>query len=160
MTADHVPLNADYAGVEKPDGSEIMDPPKGRKVSYLSTAQLATLSHACIPLREALGGGPYLVGSSTERPDFRDVDVRSIVDDDRWDAIFGGRELFWGLFCWAVSEWLSKATGLPIDYQAQRMTEANAKYGDLGKHPRNPLGMRARVFASSGDATPYREQAQ
>lgn len=122
----------------------------GRKVSYLSTSQLATLNAACLPIKEAVGG-VYLVGSATERADHRDVDVRCIAEDDVFDAIFGGRMMFWCLFCWAVSEWLSKATGLPIDFQVQRMTEANEKHDGQ----RHALGLRSRPFAGGGDATNF-----
>ncbi len=132
------------------------DGAKKRKVSHLSGAQLMLLNDACIRVRESLGDyGTYLVGSSTERPDYRDVDVRHIMADDRFDAIFGGHQLFWSLLCMAVSVYLSQASGLPVDFQVQRMTEANEKYPDLGTHPRHPLGMRARAYAGGGDATRY-----
>jgi hypothetical protein len=69
-------------------------------------------------------------------PDFRDVDVRAIVDDDEFDAVFGPRREFWGMVCLTTTMYLRAATGLPIDFQVQRMTEANALDGT----PRNPLG--------------------
>lgn len=122
----------------------------GRKVSYLSTAQLATLNAACLPIKEALGG-VYLVGSATEKADYRDVDVRCIAEDETFDAIFGGRMMFWCLFCWAVSEWLSGTTGLPVDFQVQRQTEANEKH----EGQRHALGLRSRPFAGGGDATNF-----
>jgi hypothetical protein len=45
---------------------------------------------------------------------------------------------------------LAQQTGLPVDYQIQRMTEANAKYDGM----RNPIGRR-RTYAGGGDATPW-----
>jgi len=127
-----------------------------RKVSYLTTADFACLNDACITIRDAFHGehvsGIYLVGSCGERADFRDVDVRVILGDDAFDRFFAGGVLFWGLFCLGVTEHLRKITGLPIDFQVQRMTEANEKYGG---RPRNALGHRHRPFAGGGDATPF-----
>lgn len=126
---------------------------KARK-SQLTTLQLANLNLACLPIAEAFGHKPYLVGSC-EQGDrgYRDVDVRLILPDDKFDSLFEDKQSIWHMFCWAVSDSLAARTGLPIDFQVQRMTEANEKYGDLGKHPRNPLGVRARQFAGGGDAT-------
>lgn len=123
----------------------------GRKC-HLTGAELMRLNDACIRIYEAFGHSPYLVGSSGQRAGYRDVDVRSILPDDEFDAIFGGRLFFWSMFCLAVSEYLRAVTGLPVDYQVQRMTEANEK------HPggwRNPLGGRRRPYAGGGDATPW-----
>lgn len=117
------------------------------RVSYLSTRDVANLNHACKPLVEAFCHHPYLVGSSSERPDFRDVDVRLMLPDGEFDSLFADRTSFWSLFCWAISEWLTKQTGLPVDFQVQRMTEANEKFGG---RPRNPMGV-PRHFAGGGD---------
>jgi len=109
------------------------------------------LEHACSIIVKGLGHPPYLVGSSTERPDFRDVDLRAILPDEEFDALFApwaDRQEFWSLFCLAVSSYLSQVSGLPIDFQVQRMTEANEKHG--GK-PRNPMGHGFRLFAGGGD---------
>jgi hypothetical protein len=60
----------------------------------------------------------------------------------------------WQLLCLTISAYLSQRTGLPVDFQIQRVREANERYG--GK-PRNPLGMSgdaARIFAGGGDGTP------
>jgi hypothetical protein len=126
---------------------------KERAASYLSPLPFARLNHACSVVTEAFGNPPYLVGSALERHDWRDVDVRSILDDAEWDALFADREFLWGLFCLGVSSYLSQMTGLPIDYQAQRMTEANERFGG---RMRNALGMKARLYAGGGDATPAR----
>lgn len=118
----------------------------------LTTAQHAILNHACIPVREAFGPWLFLVGSSTERPDFRDVDLRLVLPDEDFDHLFGGRMFLWSLVCLAIGEHIARATGLPVDFQIQRMTEANEKYP--GSH-RHPMGMCARLYAGGGDATPY-----
>lgn len=118
--------------------------------SGLTTAQLARLEHACRVVWKAFDGDTYLVGSAEEGRDFKDVDVRTILDDAEFDALFGGRPKVWSLFCHAVSEYLASVSGLPVDYQVQRMTEANEKFGG---RPRNPIGMGHRDFAGLGDAT-------
>lgn len=120
--------------------------------SHLTTAQFAILNDACIPIREAFGPWLFLVGSATERPDFRDVDLRLILPDEDFDHWFDGRVMLWSLVCLTIGQHLANITGLPIDFQIQRMTEANEK------HPtthRNPMGMRARPLAGGGDATNF-----
>jgi hypothetical protein len=126
----------------------VSNPPVIRKpVSYLSTLEFQRLEHACTEVARCLGHPPYLVGSSTERPDYRDVDVRSIMADEEFDARFGDNIEFWSLFCLGVSSYLSQVSGLPIDYQVQRQTEANEKHDK----PRNPMGHGFRNFAGGGD---------
>lgn len=121
------------------------------RYSYLSTTAFARLNHACMLVTEGMGKHAYLVGSATERADFRDVDVRLILEDEEFDRRFGSGdgadEAFWGLFCLAVSSYLSTVSGLPVDFQVQRMTEANQKFAK----PRNPIGTKGRTFAGGGD---------
>jgi hypothetical protein len=120
---------------------------------HLTTADLYRLDIACAPLRRLINspGGIYLVGSIEKgERDWRDVDVRLILPDEEFDALFGGKPDLWALFSYAVSRQLADDTDLPIDFQVQRMTEANNHTG-----PRNPLGRGARIFAGWGDATPF-----
>jgi hypothetical protein len=90
---------------------------------------------------------PYLVGSAAVGKTWRDVDVRLILPDEEFDALFppvdphalnDGR---WGLICAAISELAKVRTGLPVDFQIQRMSTANARYPGvrhaLGLHDRN-----------------------
>lgn len=116
----------------------------------LTTAELHRLDCAVIPLVRMGSLGIYLVGSVTERADHRDVDVRMIFRDDEFDARFPDPRM-WEAFCYAWSRVLSDDSGLRVDFQVQRMTEANEK------HPgsRNPLTGGRRMFAGLGDATPY-----
>lgn len=92
-------------------------------------------------IADAFGTCPYHVGSSATSKTWRDVDVRLILDDDRFHALFPGFaaanhiDAFWSLLCAALSELGRVRTGLPIDFQIQSMTEANAKYPGI----RNPL---------------------
>lgn len=103
--------------------------------NYLSPHQMQRLNLACLPVRDAFGRPPYLVGSVHQRADFRDVDVRTILADQEFDRWFtlgpndkdgaAHADPRWVLICSALSEWLSSVSGLPIDYQIQRRTEAN-----------------------------------
>lgn len=122
------------------------------RMSFLTTAQFALLNDACIQITEAFGEPPYLVGSVTEHSQFRDVDLRLILDDADFDRWFIGRVMLWSLVCMAIGQHLSSLTGLPVDFQIQRMTEANAKYPDGA---RSPMGMRSRPYAGGGDATSF-----
>ena len=112
-------------------------------------------------LRDAFGAMPYHVGSSIHGKTWRDVDVRIMLDDDRFDALFPGyasyrqRDAWWSLICSAISELGKQRTGLPIDFQVQRTSYANKKFPG----PRNPLfvghaeeGHRP-TMVKSGEAT-------
>ena len=123
---------------------------KPRSASYLSPHQMHRLDLACSPVRNAFPSfGPYLVGSVNKRADYRDVDVRVILADKVFDEMFGkgvaddhgeahGNPR-WQLVCAALSQWVSEVSGLPVDFQIQRQSEANVAYkGEF----RNPLGVR------------------
>ncbi len=119
--------------------------------SGLTTTEMYHLNEACKPILRAFGDVPYLVGSTESgahiRP--RDVDVRLIVGDDEFAAVCPTLER-WELLCLAIGAYLKDRTGLPIDFQIQRRTEANEKH----KGQRNPLGTERR-FAGGGDATEW-----
>ena len=109
-----------------------------RRASMLNPQQMWKLDNACKPLVEVWGTSPYLVGSAMTTPYYRDVDVRMILDSDQYDlAILGPDHL--ALLNMVFSEYLSNATGMPIDFQFQPRDEANARH----KGPRNPLGTRS-----------------
>jgi hypothetical protein len=133
------------------EGAPAVVEKKSRK-SYLTTYDLARLDNACKVLESAWHWRTYLVGTA-EGGEYRDVDVRTILDDTEFDQLFEGRQQLWELVCLAITAYLRDATGLPIDYQIQRTTEANEKFGDK---PRNPLGTReGNRFAGGGDATHF-----
>lgn len=93
---------------------------------------------------DAFGHHPYLVGSSATGKEWRDVDVRLILPDDEFDQLFpdGGHEqgnAMWALICAALSELARQRTGLPVDFQIQRMTDANKRYDE--SHVRWGLGL-------------------
>lgn len=119
-------------------------------MSNLSPRQLFLLDEACKPIKKAFGHCPYLVGSaaSLERKGYRDVDVRLILFDKEYDklnkAVGQDAIIFLGL---SIGEYLASRTGLPIDFQIQRATEANAKHDGH----RNALGTRS-LSEFRGDA--------
>ena len=116
---------------------------------WLTTYDLHRLDLAVSPLRR-LCPHIYLVGTVIDSSDWRDVDVRMIMDDDEFDITFAN-SLLWEAFCLTTTAWLRIQTGLPIDFQVQRMTEANEKHP--GK--RNYLSGGRRKYAGLGDGTPY-----
>jgi hypothetical protein len=121
-------------------------------MTFLTTAEFALLNDACVPVTAAFDSPPYLVGSVTQTPDYRDVDLRVILSDDEFDRMFDGKVLLWSLLCQAIGHYLRNVTGLPIDFQIQRMSQANAKFPD---GVRNPMGFSSRLYAGGGDATPF-----
>jgi hypothetical protein len=91
---------------------------------------------------DVFGHSAYLVGSSLGSRDYRDVDIRVILDDDEFEAMFGTKEFpmamsagsaKWRGLCLAFSVLGEKMTGLPIDFQIQPQTRANKLYAG----PRN-----------------------
>lgn len=117
--------------------------------SSLSTLDWYRLNRACEPVWDAFGG-TYLVGTAATGGEFRDVDVRTILADDDFDRLCGKRSV-WTLLCVSIGLTLREATGLPIDYQIQRRTEANEKYPGGNRHP---VGMVVQL-AGGGDATAF-----
>jgi hypothetical protein len=60
-----------------------------------------------------------------------------MLDDKEFDAILGKNKTRLRLLNASISEWLAARTGLNIDFQFQRTTEANAEFG--GRR-RNAMG--------------------
>ena len=123
-----------------------------RRTDLLTTVEMHNLDTACRLISRAFDGGPpYLVGTAGlgGAENYRDVDVRLMLDDDEFAAVCP-TQARWELLCLTISAYLRERTGLPIDFQIQRTAEANERFGDK---PRNPVGM-GRIFAGGGDATP------
>lgn len=105
-----------------------------KRANYIGAPEAFRLNQACRIVVEAYGVNLYLVGSSLERRDFRDVDLRCILPDAEYDALFPGigdcgwRDARWSLLCTAISQYLSSQSGLPVDFQFQRQTQANEMY--------------------------------
>ena len=111
------------------------------RASWLTTSQNYSLEVACRSAQEAfigIGYGLYHVGSSLERADWRDVDLRVIAYDRVYDQLFGGNKALLYFLNAAVSEWIGARTGLPIDFQIQRQTDANLEFKG---RPRNAVGI-------------------
>jgi hypothetical protein len=92
---------------------------------------------------DAFGEIPYLVGSAMHTKQWRDIDVRLMLPDDAFQAMFPDYTDYnqadpkWALLCAAISELGRVRTGLPIDFQIQPVSDANKRY----PKPRNPLGL-------------------
>ena len=116
------------------------------RANYLLISQFFNLNHACRALTDAFGFNVYMVGSVLKSPKFRDVDLRVILEDEDYERMFpkverkphsGERHPLLALLNCSISEWLQARTGLPIDFQIQKQSEANKEYqGD-----RYPLGI-------------------
>lgn len=100
---------------------------------------------------DAFGWPPYHVGSSLVGKQWRDVDVRLMLEDKEYDAMFGtdpnghgSNNCKWVALCMAFSALGKQMTGLPIDFQIQRQSDANRE----NSGPRSALGitpMRQRM---------------
>lgn len=84
------------------------------------------------------GATPYMVGSVNQHPDFRDVDIRLLLDDKAFDAAYAD-PIKHRLLNRAISTWGQRETGLPIDFQVQQQSAANEQFEG---HFRNPMGIR------------------
>lgn len=120
-------------------------PKPRKKYNYIGAPAVFALELALRHVNEAFGCvACYIVGSTLERPDWRDVDVRMIMDDEDFAKNFPDAEQHpehdakWLLLTVAISEWLSKQSGLPVDFQFQSQTHAN----DQHKGTRNAAGFR------------------
>lgn len=93
----------------------------------------------------AFGEPPYHVGSSLlGKKGWRDVDVRVMLNDEVWTAMGLGdpehthRNAKWVALTLAFSALGKAMTGLPVDFQIQQTSHANAAWPD---HPRSALGL-------------------
>jgi|ERR1039458_780183 hypothetical protein len=120
------------------------------KANYIGAPAVFALEIACRDICEAFGGWDcYLVGSALQRADWRDVDVRFIMDDEEFIKLFPDagehweQDTRWLLLTVAISERLSKVTGLPIDFQFQPQTHANKRHDG----PRSSIGLKIKGAA-------------
>lgn len=130
------------------DTPDLAQPQKRTKGVYVGAPACFALEAACQDINRAFDGfGCYLVGSALERPDWRDIDVRFIMSDEAFRAEFPGAgpiehvrwefDPKWILLTVSISERLTKLTGLPVDFQFQPQSHANARH----KGRRNALGV-------------------
>lgn len=124
--------------------------PKRHKGIYVGAPAAFRLELACQHLYRAFVdhrgdsfGGIYLVGSALERPDWRDIDVRLILDDASFARLFPDARNNWEfdprwlIMTSTISAWLSDQTGLPVDFQFQPQSHANERHSGR----RNALGL-------------------
>src|SRR5258707_691931 len=99
------------------------------RASYLTVSQSYNLNIVCRPVA-SIGYGTLHVGSSLTSPSYHDVDLSCILPDDEYDRMFESDrgESFLTFLNTAISEWIANRTGLPIDFQFQRATEANETF--------------------------------
>lgn len=116
-----------------------------KKANYVGAPAIFALEQACVQICDAFDGyGCYLVGSCLVRSTWRDVDIRFIMADDKFARLFPDAGQHWEfdprwlLLTVAISERISKLTGLPIDFQFQPQTHANEHH----KGPRHSIGLR------------------
>lgn len=111
-----------------------------KRACYLSVVQQRCLEHECRLLSAAFGFHTYLVGSVMQRPDYRDVDLRCILPDEEFRAMFGTNKNRLELLNTAISEWLSIHSGVPnVDFQFQERTDANDKHRGPRSFAGHPL---------------------
>lgn len=82
--------------------------------------------------------GVFLVGSALTTKDYRDIDLRLMLRDEAWDEGGWSDPVKTRYMNAALSTWGQRETGLPIDFQVQRMSTANASFAG----PRDPMGIR------------------
>lgn len=103
------------------------------RANYVGMPHMPKLHRFGEVVYDAFGSHCYLVGSAITRRDWRDVDVRLILTDDEFDVEFGeqtdwrrNRKLAAVNMAWsALGE---QMTGLPVDFQIDQRTEANAEH--------------------------------
>lgn len=90
-------------------------------------------------VRRLTGERAYLVGSVLHRRDHRDIDVRIMLNDPTFERMFGG-DGNWvtngslTLANMALSALAKEISGLEVDCQIQRTSDANAEY-DFQRQP-------------------------
>jgi len=107
-----------------------------QRANYIGAPAAYNLSQCCEPIHKAYSEslGIFLVGSALIKRDFRDVDLRCILLDQDFTRHFpefkynNQHDALWALTCTSISEWLASRTGLPIDFQIQSQTDANANH--------------------------------
>lgn len=120
-------------------------PAPRRKGIYIGAPKCFLLELAIRPIMEAFPGQAYVVGSCLQRPDWRDIDIVQMMDDDEFAELFPDIEQInsmefdarWLLLVTMISERLSKETGLPIDFKFQPTKWANERH----KGMRSGLGL-------------------
>jgi hypothetical protein len=106
------------------------------RANFLTVSEHYRLNVACVAIAQAFGYFPYLVGSVLTKADYHDIDIRLMLSDKDFAQSFDNEQRLKFLNV-AVSEWLKQLTGMPIDFQFQDTTKANAEFNGI----RSALGM-------------------
>jgi hypothetical protein len=120
-------------------------------VSKLSLVSRILLDDYGYHLRQIFGDWPYHVGTSVLSSNWNDVDVRILLDDDRYAADgYGDPERpfdnqRWTSTCLALSQFGRVLTGLPIDFQIQPQTYANEHFSQKDGCVRSALGINRKL---------------
>lgn len=118
------------------------------RADYIGMPHMPKLDRFGEIVYQAFTARAYVVGSALTRRDWRDVDVRVILDDDRFELLFGA-ETDWrknprlAAVATAFAALANQMTGLPVDFGIDQMTEANA---DENASRRHPLGVQHGVI--------------
>lgn len=116
------------------------DLPRSR-ATFLHWPTLVEVNRFGCYVHDAFGHRAYLVGSALVRSDYRDVDVRLILPDDEFAALFGEitkprwKNDKWNAHCIAWTHFGQSLTGQSIDFQIDQHTAANTEHGDQRRHP-------------------------
>lgn len=86
-------------------------------------------------LQHAFDAMPYLVGSVMRNEPWRDVDVRMMLTEAQMVGLTAGRPAQLAALNLSISLWGRQVTELPVEFQFQEVTAANAEHDG----PRNPL---------------------
>ena len=135
------------------------DPNNTPRDCFLGFVDIAALEHALIIVSEAFNEDCWLVGSATRRRDYRDVDVRMIMSDAKFNAVFGeyrGHRWnpFWSLTMASISERLSRITCMQVDFQIQTRTHADATYAKGAR-----VGLSKFKFSRMHNSPPWADLA-
>lgn len=101
------------------------------RATHLDVDEVRALDHWCHLLRRMFPTtvGILHVGSSIVRPDYRDVDIRIVLDDDEYTALVplvNRLDLHM-----LLSQWGRQMTGLRIDCQLQSVTESSEQHDQI-----------------------------
>ena len=131
------------------------EPYTGRyKTSHVGVPALFELTRGCHLITRGWGNHTcYHVGSSLDRPDWRDVDIVMMLPDEVFKREFPNAPLHsaawehdakWLVTTIALSKWLTERSGVQVDFKFQPVTFANDKHDG----PRNPIG---RLYKMEGE---------
>lgn len=142
---------------------EVSKPGAKAKANYIGAPAGFALTQCCQIVNDAFGNyGCYLVGSALERPDWRDVDIRFIMPDEQFNTLFPSAHVKsamwecdprWLLLNISISQWMRSVTGLPVDFQIQPQSFANARH----PYHRHAFGLRIAAPKEEGEGHGCRE---